>query len=251
MSHHPLLPQAAALLLLSACAAGETSTPSPSTAAPVSPSAPAGLEFADQFDRYNDSAEEHDFVIAEAEENGRPCYQLTNNQYGVTITVPPREGDTVPTATLTCEAGTLDFAMPIFLLGSGTVSGTASLYLNDLTGGGTPELIYIYGSGGTGTWQDEVQIFDLSLPAECPVELDTTELERCASGVTFGSHQSFALTDGELIFTSLFLATEDLTCANYLGRVTAPLDYDPAAGSFALNAPFSVEWFNEEADSTP
>lgn len=137
--------------------------------------------------------------------------------------------------------------MPIFLLGHGTVSGTASLHLADLTGDGTPELIYIYGSGGAGVWQDEIKLFDLSLPAEYPVEPDTAELEGCASGVAFGSHQSFALTEGELLFTSLFLAPEDVTHANYPGQVMAPLSYDRVAGSFSLHPPFSVEWFNEEA----
>lgn len=249
MFHRSLLPLAAALLLLSACAAGEIS-PSPAVSASPSPSSPEALEFAGQFDQYNNSADEHEFVIAEAEVNGQLRYQLTNEQYGVTITVPPREGETPPIALLTCGTGSLEFEMPVFLLGHGTVSGTAALRLADLTGDGTPELVYIYGSGGTGGWQDEIKIFDLSLPAECPVTLDTTELESCASDVSFGSHQSFALNDGELTFTSLFLAPEDVYHANYLGQVTARLIYDPAVGGFSLRSPFTVEWFNEEAAPT-
>ena len=166
-------------LTLTACTAG-TASPSPSVSpSPVESLPPAQeehLEFYDQFDRYNNSIDEHDFVISETEVDGKLQYQFQNEEHGVTVFASPR-GKTEPlAATLAYQEKTLKFEMPIFILGYGNVSGVASLHLDDLTGDNMPELIYIYGAGGTGVWEDKVKVFDLSTMTECPVIWDNDAL---------------------------------------------------------------------------
>lgn len=163
----------AAALFLAACSPTvEEVSPSPSalvSAAP-SPSPSATLEFADQFDRYNDSLDPHDFTISAGELDGQPCYQLDNEEYGVTVLVP--ENGYEVQAVVLYQGRQMTFEMPVFLLGYGTVSGIASLSLEDLTGDGTPDLIYIYGGGGTGRWGGQATVIDLAAMEERPVTWD-------------------------------------------------------------------------------
>ena len=64
------------------------------------------------------------------------------------------------------------FDMPVLPLAQGGAEGSASLSLADLTGDGVPELVYIWGGGGTGAWEDNCRVFDLSTGEEYPIILD-------------------------------------------------------------------------------
>ncbi len=170
----------AAALLLSACSPTmEEVSPGPSASAPVSavpsPSLSPALEFAGQFDHYNDSVDPHDFIISAGELDGQPCYQLDNEEYGVTVLVP--ENGYEVQAVVLYQGRQTTFEMPTFLLGYGTVSGSASLSLEDLTGDGIPDLVYIYGGGGTGRWGDQAKVIDLTAMEERPVTWDDALLE--------------------------------------------------------------------------
>lgn len=170
----PAVLAAAAALLLSACApAAEEVVSSPPASAALPPS--TALEFADQFEFYNTSADPHDFTISQGELDGQPCYQLDNKEYGVTVLVP--ENGYEVQAVVRYQGRQATFEMPTFLLGYGNVSGVASLSLEDLTGDGTPDLVYIYGSGGTGAWGDQAKVIDLAAMEEHPVTWDDALLE--------------------------------------------------------------------------
>ena len=168
----------AVVLLIAAVAAGCT-FPGAESSEPAE-EGPTGLshgalEFADQFDRYNDPQAGYDFQISQGELGGQPCYLLHNEAHGVNVLVPENGYDVQ--AVVEYQGRSLTFEMPQFVLGYGAVSGEAALWLEDLTGDGTPELVYIYGSGGTGMWHDQVKIFDLAAMAECPVVQNTALFE--------------------------------------------------------------------------
>ena len=170
----------AAALLLAACSPMvEEVSPISSVSLPVSaapsPSPSLALEFAGQFGHYNDSLDPHDFTISAGELDGQPCYQLDNEEYGVTVLVP--ENGYEVQAVVRYQGQQTTFEMPTFLLGYGTVSGSASLFLEDLTGDGTPDLVYIYGGGGTGQWGDHAKVIDLAAMEERPVTRDDAVLE--------------------------------------------------------------------------
>lgn len=215
----PIL-SAALLLSLAACgpAAEETASPSVPASGPVS-AAPASeepsastLEFADQIDWYNDNFD--DFVMSEGELDGQPCYRLENETYGVTVLV-PENGYRVQACVL-YQDQSLTFDMPIFVLGYGAVSGVANLYLADLTGDGSPELIYIYGGGGTGAWNDQAKVIDLAAMTEYPVTWDNVEWENAVqlqflgveengSGGTDAVYQISTGPDDEPVYASAFV----------------------------------------------
>lgn len=219
-------------LLLTACVS-EASAPSPSPVGSLPPAQDEHLEFYDQFDRYNNSLDDHDFVISEREADGKLHYCFENAEHGVTILVPPGEKTEAPTATLQYQNDTLEFEMPIFILGYGNVSGVAVFYLEDLTGDSTPELIYIYGAGGTGVWHDDVKVFDLSTMTECSVSWTPDTL---ADGldVFVGNYNIISLQDGQLALTALY-TEEDSIMVDYAGSLSAPLVFDPDAASFSLD----------------
>ena len=114
-------------------------------------------------------------VLSQGELEGQPCYLLHNETHGVNVLVP--ENGYGVQAVVEYQGQSISFEMPQFVLGYGAVSGEAALWLEDLTGDGTPELIYIYGNGGTGMWHDQVRVFDLAAMAECPVVQDTARFE--------------------------------------------------------------------------
>ena len=166
------------VLLIAAAAAGCTfAGAGPSEPAEEDPAGLSGgaLEFVDQFDHYNDPQAGYDFQISQGELEGQPCYLLHNETHGVNVLVPENGYDVQ--AVVEYQGQSIRFEMPQFVLGYGTVSGEAALWLEDLTGDGAPELIYIYGSGGTGMWHDQVRVFDLAAMAECPVVQDTALFE--------------------------------------------------------------------------
>ena len=175
-----VLPLALCLALgLAACSgASAEERSSPSASAPA-------LAFADQFDLYNETGDCRDFTISAGELEGQPCYRLDNGEHGVTVLVPeqsPEHGDEVQ-AVVEHQGKQTSFAMPVFLLGHGGVSGTASLSLADLTGDGTLDLVYIYGGGGTGVWNDQVKVIDLAAMEERPICWDSDSVAERMSGL--------------------------------------------------------------------
>lgn len=175
-----VLPLALCLALgLAACSgASEEERSSPSVSAPA-------LAFADQFDLYNETGDCRDFTISAGELEGQPCYRLDSGEHGVTVLVPeksPEHGEEVQ-AVVEHQGKRTSFAMPVFLLGHGGVSGTASLSLADLTGDGTLDLVYIYGGGGTGVWNDQVKVIDLAAMEERPICWDSDSVAEWMSGL--------------------------------------------------------------------
>ena len=231
---------------LTACSSG-TASPSPSVSpSPVESLPPAQdqhLEFYDQFDRYNNGIDEHDFEVSETEVDGKLQYLFQNEEHGVTILISPYEKAEPFVATLACQEKTLEFEMPIFILGYGNVSGVAEFYLEDLTGDDTPELVYIYGAGGTGVWEDNVKVFDLSSMVECPVSW-TPEMLAEGLDVFVGNYNAISLVDGQLILTVLY-TEEDSIAADYAGSLTSPFVFDPDTSSFTPELPCTATAFDE------
>ena len=233
----------AVLLLLTACSPKSTgSVPSASLSPSESAHHPVldHLEFYDQFDWYNNSVDEHDFVISETEIDGSLQYCFENTEYGVTIHVPPEKP---LVATLSRGEETLTFEMPIFILGYGNVSGVADFYLEDLTQDGTPELIYIYGAGGTGAWHDDVKIFDRASMKECAVSWEP-EMLTGDMAVFVGDYDSIALVDGQLVLTVLY-SEEGSGLGDYAGSFSAPFVFDSDSFAFSPELPCTVTVFDD------
>jgi len=224
-------------LLLTACVS-EAPAPSPSPVESLPPAQNEHLEFYDQFDRYNNSIDGHDFSVAEVAVNGNLhyCFHNREYEYPILIFVAP-DSKTLPyQATLELHGNQhkpLEFEMPIFILGYGNVSGVADFYLEDLTGDDILDLVYIYGAGGTGAWDDHVKIFDLATMTECSVSYDPTSL---ADGldVFVGNYNTIGLQDGQLIFTALY-TEEDSISVDYAGSLSAPFVFDTNTASFTLD----------------
>ena len=89
----------------------------------------------------------------------------------VLVGLSPGKGDPFPAEVL-FQRRSFGFDMPVLPLAQGGVEGSASLSLADLTGDGVPELVYIWGGGGTGAWEDNCRVFDLSTGEEYPIILD-------------------------------------------------------------------------------
>jgi len=224
-------------LLLTACVP-EALAPSPSPAESLPPAQDEHLEFYDQFDRYNNSIDGHDFGVTEVAINRtlHYCFHNREYEYPILIFVAPDSKTRPYQATLELHGSQhkpLEFEMPIFILGYGNVSGVADFYLEDLTGDDVPELVYIYGAGGTGAWDDHVKIFDLTTMTECSVSYDPASL---ANGldVFVGNYNTIGLQDGQLIFTALY-TEEDSIQVDYAGSLSAPFIFDPDTASFALD----------------
>lgn len=256
----------------------ESSAPAASAVDTPAQAEPEHLPFYDQFDGYNNSIDEHDFFVSEAEYDGKLCYKLENVEHGICIYVRPGERAAYSQATLCYQDRMLTFEMPAFILGG----GNASFNLQDLTGDGTLDLIYIHGGGGTGSYCSAVQVFDLASMTECPVLWDSdalsqyiqltpvelrdtegpyptlvhritgpdglalygTEIARDAvisdtATAYFGNYEMISLEDGRLALSSGFCSEYALPF-NYIGSLEGHFIYDLDAASFVLQPPFTL-----------
>lgn len=238
-------------------------------------------------DGYNDRLDgPPDLPASTAVRDGRTCIQFSSTEAGVTLYVfdpPVRE---LYPAELVYGGRSLALALEIHPLAPyeyGLVAGSANLYLSDLTEDGVPELIYIYGSGGTGFWFDHCRVFDLAAMAERPVELDFSVFTdsigaelvdrqdsqliyqitgpdgqtQLASSICYSqemdiqgginaSYDYNILLDreqGRLYMTTAFGGAGDPFLYCDLGALTAQLAYHPGSASFALAPPVQMELF--------
>lgn len=247
MSRPALLPLAALLLALTACAGRQASSAPPAPTPTPSPAEEAveHLPFYEEFDLYNNSVDEHDFTVSEVRFNGELRYCFQNEEHGVDIYVSPRT-DTDPALALAYlgpqNLDPVQFEMPAFPLGGGLVDGAAALYLEDLTGDGSPELIYLWGWGGTGVWEDHVRVFDLATTAEYPVIWDNEALSAAVSA-HIGSHEIISVEVGRLTLTTLF-PTDSGRPGDYAGELTADFAFDTESASFLLQTPYTITVYN-------
>lgn len=247
MRRSAFLPLAALLLTLAACSGGRASSAPPAPSPTPSPAEEIAehLPFYAEFDLYNNNVDEHDFTVSEVRFNGSLCYCFQNEEHGVDIYVTSRT-DTGPALALAyLGPQTLDpvqFEMPAFPLGGGLVDGSAALYLEDLTGDGISELIYCWGWGGTGAWEDHVRVFDLATSEEYPVLWDNEALSAAVSAYV-GGHESIGIEEGNLTLTTCF-SSEDSRPGEYAGELTADFAFDAESASFLLQTPYTITVYN-------
>ena len=125
-------------------------------------------------ERYNELFPDSGLTASLQEENGTPELLLENAEAGIQIRIgsPPAKGEPYPAA-VTGPGSTFSFDMPVTPVDLyGAADGQASLDVLDLTGDGSPELVYIWGRGGSGVWEDQCRVFDLSTGAAYPVNVD-------------------------------------------------------------------------------
>lgn len=248
MRRTAFLPLAALLLAMTACSGGAVSSSAPPVPTPSpspSTSTEEHLPFYEEFALYNNSVDEHDFQVSEVRFNGELRYRFQNEEHGVDIYVSPRT-DTDPALALAYlgpqNLDPVQFEMPAFPLGGGLVDGAAALYLEDLTGDGSPELIYGWGWGGTGVWEDHVRVFDLATTAEYPVIWDNEALSAAVSA-HIGSHEIISVEVGRLTLTTCF-SSEDSRPGEYTGELTADFAFDAESASFLLQTPYTITVYN-------
>lgn len=245
MRRSAFIPLAALLLALTACTGGQAPSAPPAPTPTPTEETVEHLPFYEEFDRYNDGIDEHDFTVSEVRFNGELRYCFQNEEYGVDIYVTPRT-DTDPALALaylgTQNLDPVQFEMHAFPLGGGNVDGAAALYLEDLTGDGIPELIYSWGWGGTGVWEDHIRVFDLSTTAEYPVLWDNEALSAVVSAYV-GGHESIGIEEGKLTLTTCF-SGEGSRPGDYAGELTAAFVFDSDAGSFTLEPPYTITVYN-------
>lgn len=130
------------------------------------------LPLEERFESYNQERG-RSLPVSRGERAGEVRYRFADQEQGVEVLVGPNpgKGDPFPAEVL-FQRRSFSFDMPVLPLARGGVEGSASLSLADLTGDGVPELVYIWGGGGTGAWEDSCRVFDLSTGEEYPVILD-------------------------------------------------------------------------------
>ena len=121
-------------------------------------------------------------------------------------------------------------------------NGVEVLYLEDLTGDDSPELIYLWGWGGTGVWEDHVRVFDLATTAEYPVIWDNEALSAAVSA-HIGSHEIISVEVGRLTLTTCF-SSEDSRPGEYAGELSADFAFDAESASFLLQTPYTITVYN-------
>lgn len=130
------------------------------------------LPLEERFESYN-RERGRSLPVSRGEWAGEVRYRFADQEQGVEVLVglSPGKGDPFPAEVL-FQRRSFDFDMPVLPLAQGGAEGSASLSLADLTGDGVPELVYIWGGGGTGAWEDNCRVFDLSTGEEYPIILD-------------------------------------------------------------------------------
>ena len=122
---------------------------------------------------YNSSIDGHTFTASLEERGGVQGLHLTSAEPAVDLWVWPQADKGEPyRAEITSAYGRVSTEMPVFPLGLDGAGGTASLELADLTGDGTPELVYIWGYGGTRAWEDQAWVLNLASGEEYAIRAD-------------------------------------------------------------------------------
>ena len=223
-------------LLLTACVS-EAPPPSPSPVESLPPAQDVHVEFYEEFDRYNNGVDEHDFQVTEVVVNGEIQYCFYNREYDYPILVlsgSPSMNGIYDNATLELHGSQfspVEFELPVLPLGGGNVDGAGDFYLEDLTGDDVPEFVYIYGWGGTGFWYDNVMIIDLSTMTHCSVSYDPVMQVNGRDVYTWHSF-TFDLQEEGLVLNALF-SEEASAPAEYIGSLSAPFVFDPDTSSFS------------------
>lgn len=124
------------------------------------------LTLTDAFDRYPSGP----FSVSATEQDGIPYYKFENASAGLSILMP--EDCQADPSIISYRGKTITTLLPCNPLSGylyGNAGGIASFAAVDLTGDGKDELLYLWGYGGTGVWEDQCKIFDLSTMEELPV----------------------------------------------------------------------------------
>lgn len=131
------------------------------------------LTLTDAFDLYPSGP----FSVSATEQDAIPYYKFENTSARISILM-PEHCQTDPSI-ISCRGKTMTTILPCNPLAGckyGNVGGQASFTTVDLTGDGKDELLYLWGYGGTGVWEDQCKIFDLSTMEELPVSPVNEEL---------------------------------------------------------------------------
>lgn len=249
--------------------------------------------FANAYDHYNQvEGALSGFIVSQAVHEGQSCDEFYHEARDVTLYVFSAEKGGLCRAEVLWggQSRSLEFPVhPMVSYAYGNAAGTAALRLADLTGDGSPELVYIWGMGGTGTWESHCTVLDLSSMEELPVVLDFDALtagitltlaeqgeEQLIFRVTGPDGQSalvakdwhypegevseeiaadfyydIFLSDGQLTVEAAFdPVTAPMPTSAPLGTLTAPLVYDPASRSFQLSVPPEILLY-QPVEATP
>ena len=176
----PLVVEAGANVLV----AGSAGQPACSSAS----AEPEHLAFYDSFETWNQEVPSNGVQVEEVERDGLLQYRFWNEASGLELFVLPGWRDEAgqphdPTTEAIYQGRSLTFEMPVLPMCSGGVLGHASLLLQDLTGDRTPELVYLYGGGGTGQQRGQARVFDLAAMEERAVLWDSSSAAEWMSGL--------------------------------------------------------------------
>lgn len=121
------------------------------------------------------------FSVSATEQDAIPYYKFENTPAGISILM-PEHCQTDPSI-ISYRGKPITTILPCNPLAGylyGNAGGQASFTTVDLTGDGKDELLYLWGYGGTGVWEDQCKIFDLSTMEELPVSpVDEELLAKC------------------------------------------------------------------------
>ncbi len=208
------------------------------------------LEFYDLIEDYNQGSN-RDFVLSEAVVDGALCYQFFNEERDITIHVIPTDNGE-HRATVTTHHGSMEFDMPIFLLGHGVANGFANFRLADLTRDGEPDLVYVCTLSGFSEWHDSAQVFDLAEQKQYPVTWDNEILSTLValpdgSPACVGWYETLILEDDTLsLFTNLYEG-DPSNWGDCVGYVKVPFVLDREKQAFVLSDQLSIN-FDEKSD---
>ena len=131
------------------------------------------LTLTDAFDLYPSGP----FSVSATEQDAISYYKFENTPAGISILM-PEHCQTDPSI-ISYRGKTITTILPCNPLSGylyGNAGGIASFTTVDLTGDGKEELLYLWGYGGAGVWEDQCKIFDLSTMEELPVSPVDEEL---------------------------------------------------------------------------